>query len=748
MGYCRCRYWAIPQWQQGGLNERYAREDATMAYFQRRASGDTAWDTPAVQLRKMLAIPVELALKRRTATSEHSNLTRKLFVLKISLSAYNAGTRVNVWRRVACFGSTPLDTLHEKIIGPAMGWVRHHHSYVYIVPTNGACFGPRDDDLPEHNIFTLDASQYMLCHLLREHGQQLIYNHDRHGHEWHHLIEVEHILDDGCVFPTQEAVEDGPQTCANCGAANPPKSCARCKQKKYCSPECQAKHWKRGGHKSLCRQGGVLAGAQLVDGEVNAPPEDSKGCDHLGQYGPLLDKGADHTSREAATSLNWKAHGITNAFRFNLAAHAQRLRQALAGKTSVSVGQVESVSKKHKKGKPAAEAGGVDVHEDVHWCPAAPKAEDQETPLSSAPLEPTATAKAEPCCAECGKGKGKGKGGKGKGKGKGKGSKDSKDKASAPTELKKCTKCKSTWYCGLACETRHLSKHKGECTSFQHHYDERLYRALSTVRWTREAATSTASETDNDIAIMFLQEEAESTCVVADEYLTGSNWKHAAKSYTDALDAIIRKLASVSDPTGKPTDSGEVDEDDLLDMRQILVECLVGRAEARFQLATASNKNIPATRAVVLLRKAQNDCVYAAAQKGVENAKLDRLPQQITKAAESAAAEQASGEDVAASTLKLPGFLNGRDVGSQIGYSEDDCPICMKAWETDLADETVVALACGHAMCHQCLADFRTQCTTAYEKTTVAAGMCTTWACPLCRKELPNDPMLYCIEVD
>ena len=51
-----------------------------------------------------------------------------------------------------------------------------------------------------------------------------------------------------------------PHTCANCGAAETAggsvalKPCSRCKAVVYCGKECQAAHWKGGGHKAVCKE--------------------------------------------------------------------------------------------------------------------------------------------------------------------------------------------------------------------------------------------------------------------------------------------------------------------------------------------------------------------------------------------------------------------------------------------------------------------------------------------------------------
>ena len=108
---------------------------------------------PEIQVKKLFAAPFERALAERSKSKEHLRLQSKIFVLKYSLTPFITSyekewedrltdATVRAWRLISCFGETNLDTLHDRILGPAMGWCRHFHTYKYIIPTNGACFGP------------------------------------------------------------------------------------------------------------------------------------------------------------------------------------------------------------------------------------------------------------------------------------------------------------------------------------------------------------------------------------------------------------------------------------------------------------------------------------------------------------------------------------------------------------------------------------------------------------------------------
>lgn len=51
----------------------------------------------------------------------------------------------------------------------------------------------------------------------------------------------------------EQSSRAGRSTCANCTASSIQlQVCSRCKSVRYCSKECQASHWKEGGHKKVC----------------------------------------------------------------------------------------------------------------------------------------------------------------------------------------------------------------------------------------------------------------------------------------------------------------------------------------------------------------------------------------------------------------------------------------------------------------------------------------------------------------
>lgn len=47
-----------------------------------------------------------------------------------------------MWRRIKVAGSTKLFAFQDKILAPALGWVRNYHGYLFVDDKDGAIFGP------------------------------------------------------------------------------------------------------------------------------------------------------------------------------------------------------------------------------------------------------------------------------------------------------------------------------------------------------------------------------------------------------------------------------------------------------------------------------------------------------------------------------------------------------------------------------------------------------------------------------
>ena len=64
--------------------------------------------------------------------------------------------------------------------------------------------------------------------------------------------------------PTPRALKEGPPACCACCGQPSLKlrKCSACKVTQYCSRECQAKHWKAGGHKRECAALAAAAGRE------------------------------------------------------------------------------------------------------------------------------------------------------------------------------------------------------------------------------------------------------------------------------------------------------------------------------------------------------------------------------------------------------------------------------------------------------------------------------------------------------
>jgi hypothetical protein len=84
------------------------------------------------------------ASKARTAPLLEQDYCLKVELIVIDYPERNMKplAPVPVWRTVMVSGGITLCQLHDRVIAPAMGWVRNYHGYLFTDPTDGAMFGP------------------------------------------------------------------------------------------------------------------------------------------------------------------------------------------------------------------------------------------------------------------------------------------------------------------------------------------------------------------------------------------------------------------------------------------------------------------------------------------------------------------------------------------------------------------------------------------------------------------------------
>jgi len=116
--------------------------------------------------------------------------------------------------------ATPLNTLHDKILGPLMGWSRNRHGYVFQDPRDGAVLGPKKNsaDFADMKHANLKFNTYMddqdipLALLLHAVGDYCWYVYDV-GDHWEHGMKVVQVLHEGDAGYGQIALLGGKGGC-------------------------------------------------------------------------------------------------------------------------------------------------------------------------------------------------------------------------------------------------------------------------------------------------------------------------------------------------------------------------------------------------------------------------------------------------------------------------------------------------------------------------------------------------------
>ena len=259
----------------------------------------------------------------------------------------------SVWRRVVVSGGVTLRYLHDRVLGPAMGWSRNYNRYVYTDFRDGAVFGPRERQgidrmqIRTHFIDTIHDDTVALAQVLRGVGDQMMYTYDL-GDQWMHILELEEI--------------------------------------KRRPPESEGTDSDGGESKSRCH---------VLDGAMACPPEDSsglqgKGCDCyqeevLDREDPL----PPSLLNEIVTAVN--VGGTTfDPYAFDLAEANRRVEEAVGDEEGDDEEEEEELEEEEAPTCDAAHLDGI-IHEEA-------ADNDAKDRTAATPLLPTHGF----ACARCG----------------------------------------------------------------------------------------------------------------------------------------------------------------------------------------------------------------------------------------------------------------------------------------------------------------------------------------------------------
>ncbi|KAG5188966.1 MM3350-like domain-containing protein [Tribonema minus] len=267
----------------------------------RQMTAQSLYGRPPQKLRKPEEQFVRRLLKRKSRAivaaregAEAAERPRRDLVFKVTL--YDGDGEAEglpaLHRTLRVSGGILLATFQDRVLGPAMGWVRHYHGYKFTDPTDGACIGPINSGaidmmhIHSHGVLFMDDKKA---------GQIMYYTYDL-GDLFQHVIEVLEVV------PVKDSTGK----------------------------------------------------SELLEGAMACPPEDSNGCDGMGcrAYFKLLrsmqrvyDCEATEAEEDAVmenlatagTALNIKCAEY-DPFRFNLKKARRRMAQAIAGSASPDTG--------------------------------------------------------------------------------------------------------------------------------------------------------------------------------------------------------------------------------------------------------------------------------------------------------------------------------------------------------------------------------------------------------------------------
>ena len=132
----------------------------------------------------------------------------------------------SIWRRLLVHGRTSLRDLHDSVLGPALGWRRAYHCYLFTDIADGAMLGPPDCGGNDYmhvayragcrNGCVMDDAKVDLGDLVHKPGDRLLYTYDL-GDGWTHMITVE------SARPANRSTADKPAEVLDGAMACPPE---------------------------------------------------------------------------------------------------------------------------------------------------------------------------------------------------------------------------------------------------------------------------------------------------------------------------------------------------------------------------------------------------------------------------------------------------------------------------------------------------------------------------------------------
>jgi hypothetical protein len=152
---------------------------------------------PAVQFINALAFKKECEIIRYRQTQTAKPMD---FILDIVVSDITP----RIWRRVSISSAMKLNVFQDKIICPALGWLRNYHSYIFTDAKDGTQFGPKEcsandyTHLPLNGYVVIDDSKFTIGDLLRKKNDIMYYSYDLGDH-------FEHIIRLTAIRPAKES---------------------------------------------------------------------------------------------------------------------------------------------------------------------------------------------------------------------------------------------------------------------------------------------------------------------------------------------------------------------------------------------------------------------------------------------------------------------------------------------------------------------------------------------------------------